>query len=93
LSQGRMPGRECAAGATGKGIRVIGGASTPDRRYMRLFTEIVRRVWSQRQESSDAVLNSVIRRLRELKDRKNTLVDFLLRRLDQQPYEEQVLRT
>jgi hypothetical protein len=66
---------------------------TPDRRYMRLFAEIVRRVWKQRQESSVAVLNAVTRRLRELSDRKNALVDFLLRgRLDQQTYDEQVLR-
>jgi site-specific DNA recombinase len=65
----------------------------PDRRCMRLFKEIVRQVWKQRQAASEAILRAAKGTLDELMERKNRLVEFLLDgRLDQQTYEEQAQR-
>jgi site-specific DNA recombinase len=65
----------------------------PERRYMRLFKEIVRQVWKQRLAASESILRAAKDKLAELGDRKNRLVDFLLgSRLDQQTYDEQTLR-
>ena len=65
----------------------------PERRYMRLFKEIVRHVWQERLAASRAVLRAAEAKLADLADRKNRLVDFLLKgRLDQLTYDEQVLR-
>ena len=65
----------------------------PERRYMRLFKEIVRQVWKQRQSDSEAILGLSKTKLNELRERKNRLVEFLLDgRLDQQIYDEQVQR-
>jgi len=64
-----------------------------ERRYMRLFKEIVRHVWKQKLAKSGAVLRAATGKLADLADRKNRLVDFLLEaRIDQQTYDEQVLR-
>ncbi len=64
-----------------------------ERRYMRLFKEIVRQVWKQRQADSDAILRAAKATLDGLRERKNKLVEFLLdERLDQQTYDEQVQR-
>jgi DNA invertase Pin-like site-specific DNA recombinase len=63
----------------------------PERRYMRLFREIVRDVWRQRQSDAASILRTAKGRLDELRHRKNRLVKFLLdARIDQQTYEEQV---
>ena len=60
---------------------------------MRLFKEIVRHVWKQKLAKSGAVLRAATGKLADLADRKNRLVDFLLEaRIDQQTYDEQVLR-
>ena len=60
---------------------------------MRLFKEIVRQVWKQRQTDSEAILRVAKTKLDELRERKNRLVEFLLDgRLDQQTYDEQVQR-
>jgi site-specific DNA recombinase len=65
----------------------------PERRYIRLFKEIVRQVWKQRQTDSEAILRVAKTKLDELRERKNRLVEFLLdARLDQQTYDEQVQR-
>jgi site-specific DNA recombinase len=66
---------------------------TPERRYMRLFKEIVRNVWRQKQASSEELLRAAKRKIAELGERKNQLVDFLLKgRLDQSTYDEQLFR-
>ncbi len=65
----------------------------PERRYMRLFKEIVRQVWKQRVAASESVLRAAKGKLAELENRKNRLVDFLLEgRLDQQTYDEETMR-
>ena len=65
----------------------------PERRYMRLFKEIVRQVWKQRVSASESILRAVKAKLADLENRKNRLVDFLLEgRLDQQTYDEQAAR-
>ncbi len=65
----------------------------PERRYMRLFKEIVRLVWKQKVAASESVLRAAKGKLAELENRKNRLVDFLLEgRLDQQTYDEQTMR-
>ena len=65
----------------------------PERRYMRLFKEIVRQVWKQKVAGSESVLRAAKGKLAELENRKNRLVDFLLEgRLDQQTYDEQTMR-
>ena len=66
---------------------------TPERHYMRLFKEIVRHVWKQRQAASDDVIRKVTASLVQTRQRKNRTVDLLLDgRIDQQTYDEQVLR-
>ena len=65
----------------------------PERRYMRLFKEIVRHVWKQRVAASESILRAAKGKLAELENRKNRLVDFLLEgRLDQRTYDEQTVR-
>lgn len=66
---------------------------TPDRRYMRLFSEVVRHAWKQKQSTTEAILQNAKADIAALANRKNKLVDFLLAgHLDQQTYAEQVRR-
>jgi len=65
----------------------------PEPGLMRLFKEIVKRVWEQRQVDARALLLSSKRNLQELADRKNRLVDALLDgRIDQSTYDGRVDR-
>ena len=65
----------------------------PERQYMRLFKEIVRQLWKQRQSDSEAILRVAKGKLDDLRFRKDRLVEFLLAgRLDQQTYDEQTER-
>jgi hypothetical protein len=58
---------------------------------MRLFSEIVRHVWAQRQESSQGIMKAARGNLDQLRHRKGTLVDFYLDgKLDQKTYDERV---
>jgi len=50
---------------------------TSERRFLRLFKEIVRNVWKQKQASSESLLRAAKRKIAELAERKNQLVDFL----------------
>jgi site-specific DNA recombinase len=66
---------------------------SPQQGLMRLFVEAVKHVWEQRQQDSQAAMRSATRRLANLSERKNKLVDANLDgRIDQQTYEEQVER-
>ena len=68
-------------------------ALTPDRRYMRLFSEVVRHAWRLKQSTTETILQNAKADIAALADRKNKLVDFLLGgRIDQKTYEEQVRR-
>lgn len=69
------------------------GELTPERHYMRLFSEIVRHVWTQKQASSQELIRKAAGNLEQLRQRKNRMVDaFLDGRLDKQTYDEQVVR-
>ncbi len=66
---------------------------TPEKQYMRLFKEIVRQVWKQRQAASIAALRNVSGTLEALRERKNRVVNlFVDGRMDQDTYDQQVLR-
>jgi hypothetical protein len=55
---------------------------------LRLFCEVVKRVWQKRQADARALLSTARQRLQDLAERKNRLVDALLDgRIDQQTYD------
>ena len=61
---------------------------------MRLFKEVVRQVWKQRQAASLAALRGITATLEALRERKNRVVDlFVDGRIDQDTYDQQVLRS
>jgi hypothetical protein len=62
-------------------------------KYMRLFKEIVRQSWGQKQADANSLIETARGRLADLTDRKNRLVDaFLYQRINQSTYDEQVDR-
>jgi hypothetical protein len=66
---------------------------TPEQQYMRLFKEIVRQVWKQREAATLAALRNLSATLEALRERKNRVVDlFVDGRMDQDTYNQQVLR-
>ena len=65
----------------------------PDHRYMRLFSEVVRHAWKQKQSMVEAILRGSKAEIEALRGRKNKLVDLLVdSRIDQQTYNEQIRR-
>lgn len=65
----------------------------PDRRFMRLFSEVVRHAWKQKRSAAEAILKNAEAELGTLADHKNKLVDFFIAcRIDQKTYDQQVAR-
>ena len=65
----------------------------PEQQLMRLFTEVVKHVWQQKQADSQGLLRAATQRLANLTERKNLLVDAnLYGRINQQTYDEQTER-
>ena len=66
---------------------------TPEPKLIPAFNEAVRTVWKQRQGDSEAIYSRAQLNLSKAKTRKNLLVDALFDgRIDQQTYDEQLVR-
>ena len=65
----------------------------PSGKYMKVFKEVVRRVWKQKQADAENSIKAVTQRLKALQERKDRLVDAILeKRIDKKTYDEQVER-
>ncbi len=63
----------------------------PENRYVRLFQEVVRQTWNEKQADARAQLTVSKRRVSELAGRKNRLVDLLVEgKLSQQDYDDRL---
>ncbi len=65
----------------------------PESRYIRLFQTVMREVWNEKQADARSLLTAAKRKLTELGDRKNRLVDLLMEgKLSQQDYDDRRVR-